>query len=362
MKVFQLFAACLGLAPAVLGAASWAGSNLYYAAGLTTDEQEKLFSNLQEAGVKVLRVWLDGQPDEQKGTQINGWSSLEGDSPGNWNDDVLNKLDDVMVKAADYGIKLHISLHSYNALKAHNDFYGAWYGTGDFYTNSDAISYFKNRISHVLSHVNPNSGKTWAESSEYIFGFEPQNEPDQENNNPSSSAQWQCTMAQTLKDAMNGRSDILTVSGGGGWLATSLNDVLFDCESLDVVAIHAYGAGDLTASALSSGVSTAQSAGKKLIMQEWGACYFDVDKNNECHNNNPVLSASQRDANLQNWADGISSAGIPQWYWQILPNEDPHSDWDYEVGIDGANWDTLKAVMQGTSDYEAAFDFSQWLL
>jgi mannan endo-1,4-beta-mannosidase len=82
-----------------------------------------------------------------------------------------------MVKANGYGIKLQISIHSYNALTANPpDIYGQWYGKGDFYTSSDAMGYFKNRIAHVLEHVNPNTNKTWAESSEYIFAFEAENE------------------------------------------------------------------------------------------------------------------------------------------------------------------------------------------
>jgi mannan endo-1,4-beta-mannosidase len=81
-----------------------------------------------------------------------------------------------MVKAHTYGIKLLISIHSYNALGGNKDFYGKYYGTGDFYTNTNAISQFKDRITHVLTHVNPINGKTWAQSSEYIFAFEAQNE------------------------------------------------------------------------------------------------------------------------------------------------------------------------------------------
>lgn len=81
-----------------------------------------------------------------------------------------------MYKAKGYGVKLMISIHSYNALEANNDFYGQWYGTGDFYTDSNAIQYFKERIAHVMAHVNPHNGKTWANSPEYIFAFEAQNE------------------------------------------------------------------------------------------------------------------------------------------------------------------------------------------
>jgi mannan endo-1,4-beta-mannosidase len=81
-----------------------------------------------------------------------------------------------MVKAHGYGIKLLISIHSYNALEAANDFYGQWYGTGDFYTKTDAIRNFKNRIAYVLAHGNPANGKTRGQSSEYTFAFEAQNE------------------------------------------------------------------------------------------------------------------------------------------------------------------------------------------
>ena len=56
--LFALLALLAGVSKA---AQSFAGSNLYYAAGLTSDQQKTLFSKLQEAGVKVLRVWLDGK-------------------------------------------------------------------------------------------------------------------------------------------------------------------------------------------------------------------------------------------------------------------------------------------------------------
>jgi mannan endo-1,4-beta-mannosidase len=42
-------------------AKSFSGSNLYYAAGLKESQQTTLLQGLQSAGVKVLRVWLDGK-------------------------------------------------------------------------------------------------------------------------------------------------------------------------------------------------------------------------------------------------------------------------------------------------------------
>ena len=81
-----------------------------------------------------------------------------------------------MHNASGYGIKLVVSFHSYNALESNADFYGKYYGTGDFYTNTQAISYYKDRVAWVMAHVNPHNGKTWANSPEYIFAFETQNE------------------------------------------------------------------------------------------------------------------------------------------------------------------------------------------
>ncbi len=64
MRAFTFFTrALLGLASlsTTFAANSFAGSNLYYAAGLTDNEQVTLLEGLESAGVKVLRVWLDGK-------------------------------------------------------------------------------------------------------------------------------------------------------------------------------------------------------------------------------------------------------------------------------------------------------------
>jgi mannan endo-1,4-beta-mannosidase len=282
-----------------------------------------------------------------------------------------------MVKAHGYGIKLLVSIHSYNALEGNTDFYGKWYGTGDFYTNSDAIKNFKDRISHVLAHKNSVTGKTWSQSSEYIFAFEAQNEAmhpqvlsklgltphvhlaNSPKGNPTVLASWQCTMAKAIKDNLNNPS-ILVTTGGGAWLDNSLLDPYFSCSSLDVLAIHAYGTGDFATSKLKPYVEKAKKAGKKLIMQEWGACYTDASNNN-CNGGSP-LPVSTRDANIKNWAASIDAAGIPWFYWQILPNRDPHYGWDYEVGINDVSWGALKSAGLAAGKAEAAFDFSPYLL
>jgi len=64
MKLLSFIAASLfgfSSITTTLAAKSFSASNLYYAAGLKDEQSEKLLKGLQSAGIKVLRVWLDGQ-------------------------------------------------------------------------------------------------------------------------------------------------------------------------------------------------------------------------------------------------------------------------------------------------------------
>lgn len=183
-----------------------------------------------------------------------------------------------------------------------------------------------------MAHVNPNNGKTWAQSSEYIFAFETQNEAMHDNKNPAALTKWQCDIAGAIKSNLQGRTDILVTTGGASYLATSVQDAYFSCANLDVIAIHAYGLGDLTTNALAPYVQKAVKAGKKLIMQEWGMCYYNTENNN-CLKGD-ALPAATRDANIKKYADQISAAGIPWMYWEMVPNAVPHGgDYDYEVRL-----------------------------
>ncbi|KAG9120029.1 hypothetical protein FRC07_004649, partial [Ceratobasidium sp. 392] len=113
MKFFStaITVVSLGLAGVASAANSFAGSNLYYAAGLSASQRATLLSGMQSAGMKVLRVWLDGQSTastKASGTTITSYPSLETSAVGTYDDTVLNLLDDFMIDAHKYGIKLII--------------------------------------------------------------------------------------------------------------------------------------------------------------------------------------------------------------------------------------------------------------
>jgi len=107
-------------------------------------------------------------------------------------------------------------------------------------------------------------------------------------------------------------------------------------------------------------VTKAKNSGKKLLFQEWGACYYDTS-NNDCPQGTP-LDSNTRANNIKNWANQISTAGVPWLYWQILPNNDPHQGYDYEIGINDVNWDTFLSVANGTKNYASAFDYSAYII
>ena len=105
-------------------------------------------------------------------------------------------------------------------------------------------------------------------------------------------------------------------------MSESVQSAWLSCGALDVISLHAYGVGDFATASLRQYVTEVQNAGKKLLMEEWGACYFTTENNN-CPQGS-VLGTATRNANIKAWADQINAAGLSWLYWQVLPNADPH--------------------------------------
>lgn len=343
------------------GANVFGGSNLYYIAGTNSDQRKYLFGAMQDANMKVLRVWLDAQKNGYtKGTPIRDIPDLE-TSIGRWDDTVLNWMDEVMVDAHAYGIKLLISMHSNNALYRPDVYANTFGGPDGFYTRQDAQEAFDNRLRHVMDHVHTTLGKKWSELSEYIFAFEAQNEAmiglGQEY--IKSHQDWQCNRAKTIRSALNGNTGILVTTGGASWVDESIQDGWLNCPELDIIALHAYGQGDFDTGKLQGVVQRAQNAGKMLMMQEWGVCYYQTGQNQNCDSG---PADGNRGANVAKWAAQIQAAGMSWLYWQVLPNADPHWGYDFEIGIGEPGWEELKQAAKDARSLPGAFDFSGHIL
>ncbi|KAK7033943.1 hypothetical protein VNI00_012570 [Paramarasmius palmivorus] len=292
--------------------------------------------------MKVLRTWVTGHDAGQKGSNSRAVPDLEHNGIGTYDDTILDQIDQLMVDAHARGIKLLIGMHDKNSLQA-GDVYGQKYGDRNFYTDSNAINNFNQRITHILNgHKNKLLGNTpWSELGGYIFGYESQNEPmifDQDFYKAHLS--WVCSTSQQIRNNVGDRNQLIFT--GGGSAAASVQSFFFSssCPAVDVVAIHDYN--DDYDSFMTNAVNQAKAAGKKLIVEEWGS-----------------LVGSGRTANLNSNIQKINNYKVPWLYWELISNPDPHQGEDYEIQVNGADWSTLSTGSKQTASLTGApFDFS----
>ncbi|KAJ3822789.1 glycoside hydrolase family 5 protein [Lentinula raphanica] len=332
------------LLPLVTFAAnSFAGANNYYAYALPESDRINLLNGIQAAGMKVLRTWVTGQSAGQKGSDSVAVPDLEANGIGNYDDTILNLIDQLMVDAHARGIKLLIGMYDQNSLQA-GDIYGSTYGVEGFYTNADAINAFNQRITHILN-IHKNSlldNQPWSELGGYIFGYEAQNEPmifDQTFYLDHLS--WICNSALQIRNNVGDTNQLILT--GGGSAASSVQSTFFSSScAVDVIAVHDYN--DDYDNFMSSAVSQAQSSGKKLLVEEWGSL---------------APSGSARTANLESNVQKINNYKVPWFYWELITNPDPGEGQDYEIEVNGADWDTISGLSETTAAItNAAFDFS----
>ncbi|KAF8826204.1 hypothetical protein HHX47_DHR6000617 [Lentinula edodes] len=332
------------LAPSGASAAnSFAGANNYYAYALPESDRITLLDGMQAAGMKVLRTWVSGQTAGQKKSDSVAVPDLEANGIGNYDDTILNLIDQLMVDAHARGIKLLIGMYDQNSLQA-GDIYGRTYGVEGFYTSSVAIDAFNQRITHILN-IHKNSlldNQPWSELGGYIFGYEAQNEPmifDQSFYLDHLS--WICNSALQIRNNVGDTNQLIFT--GGGSAASSVQSVFFSSScAIDVVAVHDYN--DDYDNFMSSAISEAKAAGKKILVEEWGSL---------------APSGSARTANIESNVQKINNYKVPWFYWELITNPDPGEGQDYEIEVNGADWSTISGLADTTAAItNAAFDFS----
>ncbi|KAJ7167988.1 glycoside hydrolase family 5 protein [Mycena filopes] len=345
MRFTAIFLAAL-LPASISAANSFAAANNYYIYALPTADRLAILNGMQAAGMKVLRTWVTGIAAGQKASNNIFVPDLEAGGIGQYDDTVLNHIDQLMVDAHARGIKLLIGMHDKNALEA-GDIYARTYTVDGFYTNSAAINAFNQRITHILNtHKNALLGnQPWSDLSSYIFGLEPQNEPmifDQ--SFYLAHLSWICNAAQQIRNNVGDRNQLIFTGGGSAAASVQLFFFGSSCTAIDVVAIHDYTDG--YDSYMPSAISQAKAAGKKLIVEEWGS-----------------LVASGRTANLNSNVQKINSYKVPWVYWELISNVDPHQGEDYEIQVGGADWSTIQSAALATAALTGApFDFSASLV
>ncbi|KAJ7124336.1 hypothetical protein C8R44DRAFT_875387 [Mycena epipterygia] len=300
---------------------SWVGANNYYAHNLPDADGHALLDGMKAAGMKAspadVGVWQFCGAEGSTSTEA---TDVEGGGIGQYDDTMLDKIDQLMVDAHDRGIKLLIGMYDQNALLS-----------PDIYSKTDAaITGSNNRIKIILStHKNKLlNNQPWSALSTHIFGLEAQNDfgkPTQ------------------IREQFTDKNQLIFTGGGPG--KASVQPLFFDpsCSGVDVVAVHDYSL-DFS-SFMPKAISDAQAAGKKLLIEEWGS-----------------LNDANRAGNLAANIKAINALGVPWLYWELITNADSKEGQDYEVRQfcewDGTDWSTIAQGAGAAAGVSGAFDFS----
>ncbi|KAF7978981.1 hypothetical protein HWV62_44237 [Athelia sp. TMB] len=250
--------------------------------------------------MKVLRTFVQGVGTNQKNSDNIYVPDVEPNAIGTYDDTILNAIDQLMVEANSYGIKLLIAMYDKNTLAA-----------GGVYN-----------------------------ANEYIIGYDVMNEPmiNQGAGFFEDNLGWVCNVAKQIRGNVGDPNQLIFT--GGNSASVSVQSAFFASSCpIDVVAIHDYTDG--YDSYLPSAVSAAKAAGKKLIVEEWGS-----------------LVGSGRTANLDSNVQKINSYGVPWVYWELITNTDPGQGQDYEINVGGTDWSTIEGLAKSTASVTGAFDFS----
>ncbi|KAI1818192.1 glycoside hydrolase family 5 protein [Poronia punctata] len=150
----------------------FAGTNAYWIGFLTNDaDVDKTLDELQEAGLKILRVWGFNDVTSTPGSGTVWFQKLSaGGSTINTGEDGLQRLDYVVQAAEKRGIKLIINFvnnwSDYGGIPAYVSAFGGS-ATG-WYTNDAAQTQYRKYIEAVVSRY---------ASSDAVFAWELANEP-----------------------------------------------------------------------------------------------------------------------------------------------------------------------------------------
>ena len=204
-----------------------------------------------------------------------------------------------------------------------------------FYQNASIEAEFDNRLLHIVTHRNPLLGnRTWGELDDAIFTFAAQNEA--QSFLSSRDWDWGCRRAKTMRPYV---VPGILMSTNGAVVEDSLQEALFQCDELDVMAVHNYGGGEKFAANYSQTARRlADQYNKRVYVEEFGAL-----GNNET-----------RAAGLAAQIDGIMSAHIPWMFWELVKGSDPGND--YELWTDSMAWAVaMNRSLTAAADSEGAF-------
>ena len=336
--------------PSAPAARNWGGADSFFLFSLSQADRVAHLQAMQAAQMKVVRIFISAVGNGAKGSSSTNTPDLEPDTVGVYDDTILRRIDQLMVEAVQYGIKLDISMHDRYALgcwsqdayyfkyRFPSGFPGCNAQKNDvhsFYQNASIEAEFDNRLLHIVTHRNALMGnRTWGQIPEAIFTFAPQNEA--QSFIPSRDWDWACRRAKAMKPHL---APGVLLSTNGATVADSLQEPLFTCPELDLMAVHNYGGGEAVAQNYSMAArALAEKHGKRVYVEEFGA----------------QGDNSTKAAGLRAQISGMLAAHIPFMFWELVKTE-PRTQ-DYEVWTDSEAWVVLGNMSRAAAmDTEGAF-------
>ena len=261
------------VADAAADSHSWGGVSHYYLYACNETFRHAALQQMQAANLKVLRIFvLEVQDYARQPCAGGGAATLPDVEPkqvGQYDDSILQALDQLLFEATQYGVKLTLALHDRWSLGCWRyDAYIAKYNltvTHDcsrlanestpwpFYRHQPARADFKARLSHILNYQSQrfSGGRRLGDLHEAIFSVEAENEAmghmdllSLRYDDPALT--WMCEMSAHLRSLAH-RS--IAITSGGGGVGSPESDAgvgfplarrLVACSALDVLCVHSY--------------------------------------------------------------------------------------------------------------------------
>jgi mannan endo-1,4-beta-mannosidase len=244
----------------------FAGANNYYLASKPKPMVDDVLQSAVSLGFPVLRIWgyldigsLDGSVGhtDKWGDKLTGkkdgiyfqyWDPQQKRPLYNEGEDGLPKLDYVLAKAGELGVKIVLVLTNNWYDFGGMDQYLIWYGRTkhhEFYTEPEVKQAFKNWISHLVTRKNTVNGKLYRDDPT-IFSWELGNEPRCKGTGPAATG-WTNQTLVSWADEMSSYIHSLDpnhmvsvgdegfLDGGGEHWAYKANDGV-DHEALTALA------------------------------------------------------------------------------------------------------------------------------
>lgn len=334
----------------------FSGTNNYYLPWKSTKMCDDVLVTAKEMNLTVMRTWGNQERGSLDGSVPNtdGDGTKEGVYYAYWdaekqrpafNDDEktgLGRLDYVLFKAQQLGIKVILTLTNNWQDTGGMDQYVKWYGGKchhEFYTDPRIRGAFKEYVKHLVERVNHFTNIPYREDPT-IFAWELANEPRMINYakydcptgwDKTTMVKWADDVSAYIKSIdpnhMVAVGDEGFLTTGGHWLFEGTDGVDHEAvtavKNIDFGTFHVYPDNWQTGLSIlhrfiQENLDSARKVGKPTIMEEYGVVIKRNDKNEI------VKGWERREVTYKNWNELLMRGGAAGSMFWILSGYDDH--------------------------------------